>query len=215
MTAGRAPRTSRLGDRQERRHPADRRRNARRPADRAATGTTSASSISPIASTANSLRTMKRSSCSSRRWRRSPSKTRSSPKSARPIASRMNFSSTLSHELRTPLNAMLGWTQLLRMEKLDDEVALRPGSHRAQRQSAGQADRGHARCLARHHRQDAAQEPADRSGDGRAGGDRYRPARRRGQADRAAIDQIETGRRQMFGDPDRFSRSSGTCSPTP
>jgi signal transduction histidine kinase len=33
------------------------------------------------------------------------------------------FLSTLSHELRTPLNAMLGWTQLLRMEKLSDEVA--------------------------------------------------------------------------------------------
>jgi signal transduction histidine kinase len=33
------------------------------------------------------------------------------------------FLSTLSHELRTPLNAMLGWTQLLRMEKLNEEVA--------------------------------------------------------------------------------------------
>src|SRR5439155_24274725 len=32
------------------------------------------------------------------------------------------FLSTLSHELRTPLNAMLGWTQLLRMEKLTEEV---------------------------------------------------------------------------------------------
>src|SRR4029434_7337414 len=32
------------------------------------------------------------------------------------------FLSTLSHELRTPLNAMLGWTQLLRMEKLSEEV---------------------------------------------------------------------------------------------
>lgn len=33
------------------------------------------------------------------------------------------FLSTLSHELRTPLNAILGWTQLLKMEKLDDEVS--------------------------------------------------------------------------------------------
>ena len=33
------------------------------------------------------------------------------------------FLSTLSHELRTPLNAILGWTQLLRMEKLDNEVS--------------------------------------------------------------------------------------------
>src|SRR6185369_8685858 len=33
------------------------------------------------------------------------------------------FLSTLSHELRTPLNAMLGWTQLVRMEKLEEEVA--------------------------------------------------------------------------------------------
>ncbi len=33
------------------------------------------------------------------------------------------FLATLSHELRTPLNAMLGWTQLLRMEKLPDETA--------------------------------------------------------------------------------------------
>ncbi|HWE96091.1 MAG TPA: response regulator [Tepidisphaeraceae bacterium] len=32
------------------------------------------------------------------------------------------FLATLSHELRTPLNAILGWTQLLRMEKLDQEV---------------------------------------------------------------------------------------------
>jgi signal transduction histidine kinase/DNA-binding response OmpR family regulator len=33
------------------------------------------------------------------------------------------FLSTLSHELRTPLNAILGWTQLLKLEKLDGEVA--------------------------------------------------------------------------------------------
>ncbi len=33
------------------------------------------------------------------------------------------FLSTLSHELRTPLNAILGWTQLLKLEKLDDEVS--------------------------------------------------------------------------------------------
>src|SRR5439155_13486794 len=33
------------------------------------------------------------------------------------------FLATLSHELRTPLNAILGWTQLLKMEKLEGEVA--------------------------------------------------------------------------------------------
>jgi signal transduction histidine kinase/CheY-like chemotaxis protein len=33
------------------------------------------------------------------------------------------FLSTLSHELRTPLNAILGWTQLLKLEKLDSEVS--------------------------------------------------------------------------------------------
>lgn len=33
------------------------------------------------------------------------------------------FLSTLSHELRTPLNAILGWTQLLRMENLNDEAS--------------------------------------------------------------------------------------------
>ncbi|HEX3356181.1 MAG TPA: response regulator, partial [Tepidisphaeraceae bacterium] len=33
------------------------------------------------------------------------------------------FLATLSHELRTPLNAILGWTQLLRMEKLPEETA--------------------------------------------------------------------------------------------
>jgi signal transduction histidine kinase len=33
------------------------------------------------------------------------------------------FLATLSHELRTPLNAIVGWTQLLRMEKLPDEMA--------------------------------------------------------------------------------------------
>lgn len=33
------------------------------------------------------------------------------------------FLATLSHELRTPLNAILGWTQLLKMEKLQGEVA--------------------------------------------------------------------------------------------
>ena len=32
------------------------------------------------------------------------------------------FLSTLSHELRTPLNAILGWTQLLRVEKLTEET---------------------------------------------------------------------------------------------
>lgn len=33
------------------------------------------------------------------------------------------FLSTLSHELRTPLNAILGWTQLLRMEEVNEEAA--------------------------------------------------------------------------------------------
>ena len=33
------------------------------------------------------------------------------------------FLSTLSHELRTPLNAISGWVQLLRMEKLEGELA--------------------------------------------------------------------------------------------
>jgi signal transduction histidine kinase/response regulator RpfG family c-di-GMP phosphodiesterase len=33
------------------------------------------------------------------------------------------FLSTLSHELRTPLNAILGWTQLLRMEDLNEEAS--------------------------------------------------------------------------------------------
>ena len=33
------------------------------------------------------------------------------------------FLATLSHELRTPLNAILGWTQLLKMEKLEGEVS--------------------------------------------------------------------------------------------
>src|SRR3954471_18329908 len=33
------------------------------------------------------------------------------------------FLATLSHELRTPLNAILGWTQLLRMEGIQGEVA--------------------------------------------------------------------------------------------
>jgi signal transduction histidine kinase len=32
------------------------------------------------------------------------------------------FLATLSHELRTPLNAIVGWTRLLRMEKLPDEA---------------------------------------------------------------------------------------------
>ncbi len=31
------------------------------------------------------------------------------------------FLATLSHELRTPLNAMLGWAQLLRLQRLDEE----------------------------------------------------------------------------------------------
>ncbi len=33
------------------------------------------------------------------------------------------FLATLSHELRTPLNAILGWTQLLKMEKLEGDVS--------------------------------------------------------------------------------------------
>lgn len=35
------------------------------------------------------------------------------------------FLATLSHELRTPLNAMLGWTQLLRSRKFDEEKTAR------------------------------------------------------------------------------------------
>ncbi len=35
------------------------------------------------------------------------------------------FLATLSHELRTPLNAMLGWAQLLKSRRLDDEKMLR------------------------------------------------------------------------------------------
>ncbi len=35
------------------------------------------------------------------------------------------FLATLSHELRTPLNAMLGWTQLLRYRKFDENMTIR------------------------------------------------------------------------------------------
>ncbi len=35
------------------------------------------------------------------------------------------FLATLSHELRTPLNAMLGWTQLLRYRKFDENTTIR------------------------------------------------------------------------------------------
>lgn len=35
------------------------------------------------------------------------------------------FLATLSHELRTPLNAMLGWAQLLKSRKLDEEKTVR------------------------------------------------------------------------------------------
>jgi PAS domain S-box-containing protein len=35
------------------------------------------------------------------------------------------FLATVSHELRTPLNAILGWAELLRASKLDDETARR------------------------------------------------------------------------------------------
>ncbi|MCU0541336.1 MAG: PAS domain S-box protein [Oscillatoriaceae cyanobacterium Prado104] len=35
------------------------------------------------------------------------------------------FLATLSHELRTPLNAMLGWTQLLRYRKFDEQTTVR------------------------------------------------------------------------------------------
>lgn len=35
------------------------------------------------------------------------------------------FLATLSHELRTPMNAMLGWTQMLRMRKLDEKTFAR------------------------------------------------------------------------------------------
>ncbi|MBE9181050.1 PAS domain S-box protein [Oculatella sp. LEGE 06141] len=35
------------------------------------------------------------------------------------------FLATLSHELRTPLNAMLGWTQLLRTRRFDDQTSAR------------------------------------------------------------------------------------------
>jgi PAS domain S-box-containing protein len=36
-----------------------------------------------------------------------------------------DFLATLSHELRTPLNAMLGWTRLLRMDRLDAAGTIR------------------------------------------------------------------------------------------
>ncbi|MGL5060257.1 MAG: PAS domain S-box protein [Microcoleus sp.] len=35
------------------------------------------------------------------------------------------FLATLSHELRTPLNAMVGWTQLLRYRKFDEQTTIR------------------------------------------------------------------------------------------
>jgi PAS domain S-box-containing protein len=35
------------------------------------------------------------------------------------------FLATLSHELRTPLNAMVGWTQLLRYRKFDEQTTVR------------------------------------------------------------------------------------------
>ncbi len=70
----------------------------------------------------NSPATTNRSWCNWRRSLPSPSRTPSSPRSAKPIDLKDEFLATLSHELRTPLNAIVGWTQLLRMEDLPGET---------------------------------------------------------------------------------------------
>ena len=72
------------------------------------------------------------------------------------------FLATLSHELRTPLAAMVGLDAACCAPGNADgrEVAQGARDHRAQRQGAGRADRGHPRRLAHRHRQAA---PRDRS----------------------------------------------------
>lgn len=49
------------------------------------------------------------------------------------------FLSTLSHELRTPLNAMLGWSQLLRSQKLNEATSSR-ALEAIERNARGQAN---------------------------------------------------------------------------
>ena len=71
------------------------------------------------------------------------------------------FLAILSHELRTPLNAMLGWTRMLRTEKLD-QAATAAGHRgdRAQHRAAGAAHRGPPRRVAHRRGQACASTPA-------------------------------------------------------
>jgi signal transduction histidine kinase/DNA-binding NarL/FixJ family response regulator len=117
------------------------------------------------------------------------------------------FLSTLSHELRTPLNAMLGWTQLLRMEKLSEEVGY--GIDVIERNAKAQAKlvedmldvsrvtTGKMRLKSRH---------IDLANVVRAAIDTVRPAADAKQIQLQMVNEHDNGQMQMYGDPDRLQQ---------
>ena len=115
------------------------------------------------------------------------------------------FLSTLSHELRTPFNAMLGWTQLLRMEKLGEEVSY--GVDVIERNAKAQAKLVEdmldvSRVTTGKMKLKSLQ--IDLSAVVQAAIDTVRPAAEAKQIELELTNQLESP--QIFGDPDRLQQ---------
>jgi signal transduction histidine kinase/DNA-binding response OmpR family regulator len=114
------------------------------------------------------------------------------------------FLSTLSHELRTPLNAILGWTQLLKLEKLEDDMAhgldVIDRNARAQTKliedllDVSRINTGKLRLNLKPINPDRIVETAV---------DAIRPA---AEAKQLALELTQTGTGEVLGDPDRLQQ---------